>query len=158
MMSAPAARYCSWISVTTSGRVRISRSLLPRRSFEWSLNRSPRKSASPSVWRWIIVPIAPSRRRMRVASARSRALTRGCRVRNAGCRLSGMSRVGLSSTGNEHREGVALAAGADRHPYIGQSGLLQQLRQLVVFEAEPRVAETLADPALFVTPEIEYKD
>ncbi len=36
MMSAPAARYCSWISRMTSGRVSTSRSLLPFRSTAWS--------------------------------------------------------------------------------------------------------------------------
>src|SRR5687767_2036780 len=51
--------------------VRIRRSLLPRRSRWWSLNRSPRNAASSSCRSWIIVPIAPSSTRMRSrASAR----------------------------------------------------------------------------------------
>src|SRR5262245_42213574 len=55
-----------------SGRVRQRRSLHPLRSRGWSLNRSPRKSASPSRYDWIIVPMAPSRTRIRSRSRRER--------------------------------------------------------------------------------------
>ena len=60
----------------TSGRVRQRRSLLPWRSFGWSLNCSPRKSASLSFARWIIVPIAPSRTRIRSSRSCAQAVFR----------------------------------------------------------------------------------
>ncbi len=52
----------------TSGRVSERSSLLPLRSLPWSRKRSPRNSASPSLYRWIIVPIAPSSTTMRSSS------------------------------------------------------------------------------------------
>ena len=72
MMSAPASRNCPWISAITSGRVSVSRSLLPFSGVVWPPNRVPRKSASSSACCWIIVPIAPSSRSTRWARARSR--------------------------------------------------------------------------------------
>ncbi|CFW50778.1 Uncharacterised protein [Bordetella pertussis] len=47
--SAPASRYCRWISAITSGRTSDSSSLSPLRSLWCSAKRSPRKSASPSL-------------------------------------------------------------------------------------------------------------
>src|SRR4029450_5183975 len=59
------------------GCVKISRSLLPRRSRWKSLNRVPRNAAS-SNWRlWIMVPMAPSSTRMRSRAAASRAVRFG---------------------------------------------------------------------------------
>src|SRR5262245_31637817 len=58
--------------LTTSGRVRLSRSLLPFSGSGWSAKRSPRKSASSRRWPWIMVPVAPSRIRILSASRRSR--------------------------------------------------------------------------------------
>src|SRR3954471_2827346 len=60
-----------------SGRVSVKRSLLPRRSLGCARSRSPRKSASSRAYDWIIVPMAPSRTRMRCASA-ARSWVRRC--------------------------------------------------------------------------------
>src|SRR5215218_5276784 len=78
MMSAPAARYASWMSRTTSGRVSTSRSLSPASSTGLSTN-APRKSCSCSRHCWIIVPMAPSSTRMRRrSSAASSSVRSGC--------------------------------------------------------------------------------
>ena len=65
MMSAPAARYLRWMSDTMSGRVRHNRSLSPFSCPGISWKISPRKSASVKLYCCIMVPIAPSRIRMR---------------------------------------------------------------------------------------------
>src|SRR5436190_578476 len=163
MMSAPAARYWRWMSPITSGRVRISRSLLPWRSFGWSAKRRPRKSASVSLRRWIIVPIAPSRIRMRPASARSSAFHCGGRRSGDEGRLSGMSgrplcsRRGFDAAGNQHDEGIAGAAGADGDLDVARAGVAQQPGELVVFETQPLVAEPLADPLLGMLAQVEHQ-
>src|SRR6185369_504010 len=53
----------------TAGCVRTRMSLLPWRSCPWSRKRSPRNAASSSLWRWTIVPMPPSRTRMRSCSS-----------------------------------------------------------------------------------------
>src|SRR3954454_17591257 len=70
-MSAPASRWDRWTSSTTPGRVRFSRSLLPRRSLGCDANRSARKSSSLRPCACRAVPMAPSRTRMRPASSAS---------------------------------------------------------------------------------------
>ncbi len=69
MMSAPASKYSRWMSAMTSGRVRTRMSLSPSSLTGWSRNSSPRKSASASPARCIMVPIAPSSTRMRLRIA-----------------------------------------------------------------------------------------
>src|SRR5262245_16755994 len=101
--------------------------------------------------------MAPSRIRMRDSR-------RGAR-REAGDALSGMSlglfcirsADGFRAAGNQYGKGIAGAARADGDPDVGQAGVLQQLRELAVVEAEPLVAETIADPLLVVTPEVEQE-
>src|SRR6202042_174399 len=53
-----------------SGCVRLSRSLLPRTSRFQASKRAPRNASSSSRSAWIIVPMAPSRTRMRSAASR----------------------------------------------------------------------------------------
>src|ERR1700759_4007363 len=76
-MSAPARRYSAWMSSIAFGWVRISRSLLPRKSRWKSLNRSPRNAASSYSSAWIMVPMAPSSTRMRSRASASRAVRFG---------------------------------------------------------------------------------
>src|SRR6204780_1967918 len=76
-MSAPARRYCAWMSSIAFGCVRISRSLLPRTSRWKSLKRSPRNAASSYSRPWIMVPMAPSSTRMRSLARASRAVRLG---------------------------------------------------------------------------------
>ena len=106
----------------TSGRVSTSTSLLPRRSFGWSSNRSPRKSASVSWCRWIIVPIAPSRTRIRLARSASSCVrtlgVMGFRVLRA-FRVSSSRR--LTSGRDQHGERIAGLARADADLDVGQA-------------------------------------
>src|SRR5580704_12824838 len=53
---------------TASGRLRLSRSLLPRTSRFQASKRAPRKPCSSRLSAWIIVPMAPSSTRMRSAA------------------------------------------------------------------------------------------
>src|SRR4051794_15509486 len=62
------------MSSIARGWVRISRSLLPRRSRWKSLKRSPRNPASSYCSAWIMVPIAPSSTRIRSRASASRAV------------------------------------------------------------------------------------
>src|SRR6202140_3187949 len=55
---------------TASGRLRLSRSLLPRTSRFQASKREPRKPSSSRLSAWIMVPIAPSSTRMRSAASR----------------------------------------------------------------------------------------
>src|SRR6202453_1625188 len=55
------------------GCVIDSRSLLPRKSVRQSANRSPRNCCSLSAWRWIMVPMAPSRITSRSCSSARKA-------------------------------------------------------------------------------------
>src|SRR3954463_7434446 len=59
------------------GWVRISRSLLPRRSRWNSLKRSPRNAASSYSSAWIMVPMAPSSTRMRWRASASSSIRFG---------------------------------------------------------------------------------
>lgn len=65
VVSAPAIRYLRCISCITSGRVRQSRSLFPFICPGMSAKRFPLKSSSVKLYRCIMVPIAPSKIRMR---------------------------------------------------------------------------------------------
>src|SRR5579864_8071487 len=49
---------------TASGRLRLSRSLLPRTSRFQASKRAPRKPSSSRLSAWIMVPMAPSSTRM----------------------------------------------------------------------------------------------
>jgi len=69
MMSAPAARYASWMPRMMCGCVMESTSLLPRMSEGQSLKRSPRKSGSSSLCFCTMVPMAPSMIMMRRCSS-----------------------------------------------------------------------------------------
>src|SRR5262245_6980056 len=62
------------------GWVSVSRSLLPRTSRGQVLKRAPRYPASSSLWRWIMVPMAPSSTTMRCSRSRRRAAMRSVRV------------------------------------------------------------------------------
>src|ERR1700734_524567 len=53
---------------TASGRLRLSRSLLPRTSRFQASKRAPRKPSSSRLSAWIMVPMAPSSTRMRSAA------------------------------------------------------------------------------------------
>src|ERR1700675_2452732 len=55
---------------TASGRLRLSRSLLPRTSRFQASKRAPRKPSSSRLSAWIMVPMAPSSTRMRSAASR----------------------------------------------------------------------------------------
>src|SRR5580692_4423808 len=55
---------------TASGRLRLSKSLLPRTSRFQASKRAPRKPSSSRLSAWIIVPMAPSSTRMRSAASR----------------------------------------------------------------------------------------
>src|SRR5664279_3557563 len=59
------------------GWVRISKSLLPRRSRWKTAKRAPRNAASSYSRPWIMVPMAPSSTRMRSRAAASRAVRLG---------------------------------------------------------------------------------
>src|SRR3981189_730252 len=59
---------------TAFGRVRINRSLLPRRSRWKSLKRSPRNAVSSYSSAWIMVPMAPSSTRMRWRASASNSV------------------------------------------------------------------------------------
>ena len=119
----------------TSGRVSASTSPLPFRSRGWARNRSPRKSASVSLWRWIIVPMAPSRSRMRLASRACRrsvshlrfgiwdlriwalALDLGLGIRVLGFGISGLTPDAISTT-----NGSPVCLRADLHADVLQPG------------------------------------
>src|SRR5580698_1044274 len=55
---------------TASGRLRLSKSLLPRTSRFQASKRAPRKPSSSRLSAWIMVPMAPSSTRMRSAASR----------------------------------------------------------------------------------------
>src|SRR4029079_19360109 len=77
-MSAPAAKYASWISAMSSGRVRLSRSGSPLTSRPCSRKSSPRYSASDNPRRWMSTPHEPSStpiRRSRISRSWSVAVT-----------------------------------------------------------------------------------
>src|SRR5581483_808653 len=126
----------------TSGRVSVSRSLLPRSSRTCDAKRAPRKSASASVCRWIIVPIAPSRTRMREASSESRSAL-------------GSFAMWFGSAGDQHRERIARLARADADLHIREPGADEQLLQFVVVEAEAPIAELAAHPFFVMPPQVE---
>src|SRR5262249_11149128 len=58
------------ISRTASGRLRLSKSLLPRTSRFQASKRAPRNASSSRPSAWIMVPMAPSSTRMRSAAIR----------------------------------------------------------------------------------------
>src|SRR5215472_3626895 len=128
----------------TSGRVSTSRSLLPRSSRAWLANRWPRKSASVSLCRCTIVPIAPSRTRIREASCESRSPLRS-------------SAMGFCSTGDQHRERIAGLARADADLHVQEASTDKQLFQLVVIEAKTPVAELSAHPLFVMAAEVEHE-
>src|SRR5580693_6959357 len=64
------------MAAMTCGCVRVSKSLLPRKSIGQSAKRVPRNSASLNRCRWIMVPIAPSRMTTRFFKSASRARAR----------------------------------------------------------------------------------
>src|SRR5258708_30003872 len=112
---------------------------------------------------------------MRDWSSRSRTLSVGGRRSEVGGRRSEVGGRGLSDmllalcdlrglrglcdnavgpflpAGYQHRKGVAGAARADRDLDVGQAGIFEEPSQFVIVEAEPFVAEALADP-LFLVP------
>src|SRR3954462_11869260 len=65
------------MSSIACGCVRISRSLLPRKSRWKSLKRSPRNAASSYSSAWIMVPMAPSSSRMRSRASASSSVRFG---------------------------------------------------------------------------------
>src|ERR1700722_3658284 len=62
---------------TASGRLRLSRSLLPRTSRFQASKRAPRKPSSSRLSAWIMVPMAPSSTRMRSAASRRSVVSVG---------------------------------------------------------------------------------
>src|SRR6516165_9542303 len=62
---------------TASGRVRLSKSLLPRTSRFQASKRAPRKPSSSRLSDWIMVPMAPSMTRMRSAASRRSVVSVG---------------------------------------------------------------------------------
>src|SRR5215472_11492337 len=128
----------------TSGRVSTSRSLLPRSSRAWLANRWPRKSASVSWCRCTIVPIAPSRTRIRDASCESRSALRSFAM-------------GFCSAGDQHRERIAGFARADADLHVREAGTDEQPLQLVVIKAKTPVAKLAAHPLLVMAPEVEHE-
>src|SRR5438132_7635278 len=139
------------MSKTMSGRVSTSRSLLPRSSFACDLNRSPRKSSSVSLWRWIIVPIAPSRTRIRCNSSVS------SRVRTEGIVISMNIVAGFHAAGDEYRKGIAGQAGTGAHRHMLEPGTFEESRDLFIFEPEPSIAHAIAYPGLIVLAQIQHE-
>src|SRR4029077_14491904 len=62
---------------TASGRLRLSRSLLPRTSRFQASKRAPRKPSSSRLNAWIMVPMAPTSTRMRSAASRRSVVSVG---------------------------------------------------------------------------------
>src|SRR5580700_10398130 len=62
---------------TASGRLRLSKSLLPRTSRFQASKRAPRKPSSSRLSAWIMVPMAPSSTRMRSAASRRSVVSVG---------------------------------------------------------------------------------
>src|SRR5580692_507536 len=62
---------------TASGRLRLSRSLLPRTSRFQASKRAPRKPSSSRLSAWIMVPMASSSTRMRSAASRRSVVSVG---------------------------------------------------------------------------------
>src|SRR5277367_3993440 len=62
---------------TASGRLRLSKSLLPRTSRFQASNRAPRNPSSSRLSAWIMVPMAPSSTRMRSAASRRSVVSVG---------------------------------------------------------------------------------
>src|SRR3954464_12302561 len=95
------------MSSIACGWVRMSRSLLPRRSRWKSLKRLPRNAASSYCSAWIMVPMAPSSTRMRSRASASRAVRLG---ETGTVIFSG----GFLRTGGANAEQMA-----DREPQVG---------------------------------------
>src|SRR5262249_36557098 len=139
------------MSLITSGRVSTSRSLLPLTSRPWSANRAPRKSSSVNRRRWIIVPMAPSRMRIRRASSSVSlwlmALCfflllwfRDCRFR---------------ARGDEHGKWIAGFARTNAHLDVAQPSRLQHAFQFAVVESQGAIAQLGAHPLLAMFPQIQ---
>src|SRR5687768_17104077 len=124
-----------------SGRVSTSMSLLPRSSFGCDLNRSPRKSASVSLWRWIIVPIAPSSTRIRSE--------RRCSSRVL------MFEVIFHSACDQHRKRISGRTRTHAHLDVRKTGADQKPFEIGVCESQPAIADTIAYPFLIVFAQIE---
>src|SRR6266545_7460807 len=63
----------------------------------------------------------------------------------------------FNARGDEYCERIALAARADRDFDAGQAGVFHERPELVVFEAEPLVAEPLAHPLFFVPAQLQQQ-
>src|ERR671911_1390865 len=124
-----------------SGRVSTSMSLLPRSSFGCDLNRSPRKSSSVSLWRWIIVPIAPSSTRIRCE--------RRCSSRVL------MFEVIFDSACDQYRKRISRRTRTDTHLHVRKTGAGQKPFEIGVCESQPAIADTIAYPFLIVFAQIE---
>ena len=121
------------------------------------MNRSPRKSASVSWCRWIIVPIAPSRTRMRVARrASSCARTLGVMVWCVWCPSSVSRRALVPDAISTVNGSPALRAPTPTLTSASPAAASIRL-QLVVGEAEPAIAELGAHPLLVVRAQIEQQ-
>src|SRR5437879_3681695 len=70
--------------------------------------------------------------------------------------LSAMS-FSLGAAGNQYRERVARTTSADGDFDAAQAGVLEELLQLFIIEAEPLVAEALADPLLLVAAQLQQQ-
>src|SRR5918993_1968738 len=124
-----------------SGRVSTSMSLLPRSSFGCDLKRSPRKSSSVSLWRWIIVPIAPSRTRIRSA--------RRCSSRVL------MFEIIFNSACDQYRKRISRRSRTDAHLDVGETGADEKPLEIIVCESQPAIADPVAYPFLIVFAQIE---
>ena len=74
-------------------------SLLPASGVGWEGKWSPRKSVSSRPWCWIMVPMAPSRTRMRSSTSRSTGRVRRCLRRVPVFAFTGLTGCRISSTG-----------------------------------------------------------
>src|SRR5262249_46106414 len=139
------------MALITSGRVNTSRSLLPRTSRPWSANRAPRKSSSVRRRRWIIVPMAPSRMRIRrVSNSVSLWLMALCfflLLWFRDCRFGARC--------DEHRKWIAGFAGTDAHFDVAQAGGLQHPFQFSVVESQGAIAQLGAHPFLAMFTQIQ---
>ena len=146
----------------TSGRVSTRRSLSPLRSRGWAANRWPRKSASVRPWRCTIVPIAPSRTRIRsrrMASSTSRVRCSAIVDPYLSWRrgTAALPRAALHAARNRDGEGAAGFARPELQPDVPQARPAHHGVERLVGEAEPVIAEAVLHPGLVVRPQVEQQ-
>src|SRR5881397_3928532 len=150
-----------------SGRVSTRTSLLPLSSRPCAARRAPRKSASVKGWRWIIVPMAPSRTRIRFARrssscfSTSRFIGHALATKPTNARKQTNLLVFVFSCfrvfrgvfrpcRDQYRERIAGLSRADADADVGQARGGQHPLELGVVEPEAAVAELHPDPVFLM--------